>query len=296
MYFLYMDESGVEDLRGQTSHFVLLGLAISSLHWKRYDQIINNIKTKYNIPNEEIHTAWMIRQYEEQKNIPNFIQLSPENRRIEVDKNIRKKAAVLGINSNQKKIKNYRKKCKNIRPYIHLTYDERIRVLHDLASEIGKWKYSRIFAEAISKSDFNIQIKSPYENAFEQVLTRFQAFLQYTDNQGVVIHDNNATVAPRLTEIMRKFHHTGTFFRKISNIIETPLFVDSSLTSMIQMSDLCAYTLRRCIENKEYDLWDLVKSRVDKKNGISVGIRYYTGRRMCHCSICQSHGRSNYNI
>lgn len=291
MYILYVDESGIEDLRGGTNHFVLLGLAISSLQWKRYDLIVNQVKSKYDLLKNEIHAAWMARRYVEQNNIINFNNLSFSTRRAEVEKNIRRRAGIIGVRGDRKKIKNYRKECKKISPYIHLTFDERKQALVDLATEMGKWRNSRIFAEAISKPNFNIPGKGPYEVAFEQVLTRYQAFLQFTDNQGIVIHDNNTTVAPRLTEIMRKFHLTGTFFRKISNIIETPLFVDSNLTSMIQLSDLGAYALRRCIENNQFDLWDLIKSRVDKKNNIAVGIRHYTGRQMCNCSICQSHGR-----
>jgi len=291
MYFLYVDESGVEDLGGGTSHFVLLGIAIFSSLWKRYDSIINQVKSKYDLSDVEIHSAWMARRYVEQNNIENFNRLSYPNRRIEVERNIQRRAGEIGVRGDQQKIKQYRKYRKNILPYIHLTFDERKDVLLSLATEMAKWRYSRIFAEAISKPDFTIPGKAPYEVAFEQVLTRYQAFLHYTKNQGVVIHDNNTTVAPRLTRIMRKFHSTGTFFRKILNIIETPLFVDSGLTSMIQISDLGAYALRRKIENNESDLWDLIKSRVDKKNGIAVGIRHYTGRRMCNCEICQSHGR-----
>jgi len=291
MYILYVDESGVEDLHGGTDHFVLLGLAISSLNWKRYDHIVSNVKEKYELAKEEIHTAWMARRYVEQNNIPNFMQLSYEERKNAVDENIKRRAAVIGVSGDREKAKRYRKECRKKRPYIHLTFEERKQALFDLASEMGKWKYSRIFAEAISKPDFSIAGKHPYECAFEQVLTRFQAFLQFTNNQGIVIQDNNMTVAPRLTETMRKFHQDGTFFRHIYNIIETPLFVDSSLTSMIQMADLCAYALRRSIENREYELWDLIKSRVDKKRGVAVGIRHYTGKRVCQCSICRSHGR-----
>ncbi len=291
MYLLYVDESGIEDLRGGTNHFVLLGLAISSQYWKRYDRIVNQVKSRFDLSRSEIHTAWMARRYVEQNNIANFENLSYPDRRRAVENNINRRAGIIGVQGNRKKIKNYRLECKKIRPYIHLSFNERKRVLKELAKEMGKWKYSRIFAEAISKSDFAIPGKKPYEVAFEQVLTRYQAFLQNTNNQGVVIHDNNTTVALRLTEIMRKYHSTGTFFRTIVNIVETPLFVDSSLTSMIQQADLGAYALRRCIENREFVLWDLIKSRVDKKYGIAVGLRHYTGRRMCRCSICRAHGR-----
>lgn len=132
---------------------------------------------------------------------------------------------------------------------------------------------------------------TPYELAFEQVLTRFQAFLALKNDVGIVVHDNNVTAAPRLTKLTRKFHLVGTLYRNIDNIIETPLFVDSSLTSMVQMADLCAYALRRFIENGERKLWSIVEPRVDRKNKVSVGLRHYTGKRPCSCQICLDHGR-----
>ncbi|NLH48545.1 MAG: DUF3800 domain-containing protein [Myxococcales bacterium] len=291
MYFLYVDESGIEDLTGGTNHFILIGLAIPAEKWKSLDLNLLQIKQKYQLENQEIHTAWMARRYVEQSNLADFGKLSWNERRMEVERNIRKRAGQIGIQGNQKKIKNYRKEVSKIRPYIHLTFDERKKCLIDLAAELGRWGYLRLFAEAISKPHFTIQGNQPYEIAFEQVLTRFQAFLAAFDEKGIVIQDNNSTVAPRLNQLMRKFHRSGTFFRMIDNIIETPFFVDSCLTSMIQMADLCAYALRRYIEKDEKYLWELVENRIDRKDGIAVGIRHFTGKRPCQCSICQSHGR-----
>jgi hypothetical protein len=62
-----------------------------------------------------------------------------------------------------------------------------------------------------------------------------------TQFNGLIIQDNNDTVKKHLTDLMRKFHVQGTVWTKIPQIIETPLFVDSSLTSMIQIADFCAY-------------------------------------------------------
>ncbi len=127
--------------------------------------------------------------------------------------------------------------------------------------------------------------------AFEQVLTRFQAYLERKKDLGMVVSDNNTTVAPRLTKLCRKYYAEGAFYRKITRIVETPLFVDSALTSMIQMADLCAFSLRRFLENNERSLWDKIESRGDQFGGVCVGVRHYTGRRQCSCSVCKAHGR-----
>ncbi|MBZ5639625.1 MAG: DUF3800 domain-containing protein [Acidobacteriia bacterium] len=291
MYILYVDESGVEDLRSGTTHFVLLGLVIPGDQWKRLDDILDRIKARYDLSGVEIHTGWMCRRYSEQESIIDFEKLDRTARRAAVEEAIRRRAGVLGVRGDRNKIKSYRRESQTIRPYIHLTREERLGCLEALAKELATWGTVRIFAEAISKPDFVPGSLTPYELAFEQVLTRYQAFLDGMRMRGIVVHDNNTTAAPRLTRLSRKFHRFGTFYRQIENIVETPLFVDSSLTSMIQMADLCAYALRRFIENNETLLWDVVESRVEQQNGVNVGLRHYTGKRPCMCRLCVAHGR-----
>ena len=88
---------------------------------------------------------------------------------------------------------------------------------------------------------------------------------------------------------MKKFHKNGTLWVGVKNIIETPLFVNSELTSMVQMADLCSYAIRRYLENSETDLFDEIYKRADRKDSRVVGIRHYTDRTTCSCKICTSH-------
>jgi len=71
---------------------------------------------------------------------------------------------------------------------------------------------------------------------------------------GALIHDNNETVSKKHTALMKKFHNQGTLWTSIDHIIETPFFVNSELTSLIQIADLCSYSLRRHFENNEDNL------------------------------------------
>ncbi len=70
---------------------------------------------------------------------------------------------------------------------------------------------------------------------------------------------------------MRSFHVTGTLWTSVDHIIETPMFVDSKLTRLVQIADLCAYALRRCLENGESDLFKPVFKRADRIGDIAVG-------------------------
>jgi len=60
---------------------------------------------------------------------------------------------------------------------------------------------------------------------------------------------------------------------------------------MVQIADLCAYALRRYLENGEEELFDLVFHRADKKDGTVVGVRHFTNAS-CGCKICNARERA----
>lgn len=246
----------------------------------------------FELQNVEVHCAWMTRRYSEQESIAGFDKLDPLSRRTAAQTAVQRRAGIIGVSGRREKIKSYRVESKKIAPYLHLTRDERFRCLEGLATELAGWPQVRIFGDAISKPDFNPGKYSPYELAFEQIVSRYQTFLAKQGHQGIIVSDNNSTAAPRLTALSRQFHKDGTLYRDIPNVVETPLFVDSALTSLIQMADLCAYALRRLLENKETRLWQLVEPRVEAANGAMVGVRHYTGKRACSCPICVAHKRT----
>lgn len=161
---------------------------------------------------------------------------------------------------------------------------------------VGSWGFARLFAECIDKVNFNsagpIQ---PEHQAFEQVVSRFEHYLgaMFANDQrtyGLIIHDNNETVSKKHTELMKQFHREGTFFQRIQRIIETPLFVNSELTGMVQIADLCAYAIRRFLENGEKELFNEIFHRADRRDGKVVGVRHFTPNG-CGCDICSSRGR-----
>jgi len=295
MLLCYIDESGTPETTGNTSHYVLAGLAIPVNRWKEAEQDINKIKQKYGLEHKEIHTAWLLRKYIEQSKIPGFESFPRDKRIYEVQKY--RKAELLRLqNGKNGAYKQTKKNYKETECYIHLSYNERKTFIIELAQTVSNWNYARLFAECIDKVayDPSRSKSSISEQAFEQVTTRFEyCLLNYSNymkgkQYGLLIHDNNETVAKKHTELMKVFHDRGTLWKNINHIIETPLFVNSKLTSMIQLADLCAYAIRRYLENNETDLFDLVFERVDINNGRSVGIRHFPGSG-CMCKICQSH-------
>jgi hypothetical protein len=304
MYFCYLDESGTPQIAAQTSHFVLVGLAIPAAAWHAKDHRINAIKSRYALKDIEVHTGYLARRFPEQDHILNFEKLDSIQRRTAVkaerDKSLIKAAAVKSV----ERLKALKKTYAKTADYIHLTHTQRMQLLRDLADEIGRWSDARLFAEAVDKV-----AAAPgtdiFAKSFEQLVTRFHTFLSKrederlnrggatsansVDNHGLLIQDNNETVAKNITALMRQFHLQGTLWAKVERIIETPLFVDSSLTSMVQMADLCAYATRRYFENNETDLFDRIAVRFDKANQKVVGIRHYVGAKQCGCKVCAAH-------
>jgi hypothetical protein len=175
--------------------------------------------------------------------------------------------------------------------------DERKDIVGAVASRVSKWKSARLFAECIDKTYFNptLSPRTLDEQAFEQVVSRFEKYLVNTEkpgtthrNYGLLVHDNNETVALKHTALMRHFHAKGTLWTQINRIIDTPLFVNSSLTSMVQIADLCSYALRRYLENGETFLFRKVFARADRVHNTVVGVRHFADHN-CPCEICQAH-------
>jgi predicted GNAT family acetyltransferase len=296
MHLIYIDESGTPEIPGNSSHFVLAGISIPILYWKVFDREIEQIKGKYGLQNKEIHTAWATRTYLEQSKIPDFERMNHVQRRAAVTRLRTVELLRLQREKNPAQYRQTKKNYAQTEDYIHLTRDERVRFIEEVARHVSQWGYARIFAECIDKTyiDTSITGKGIDEQAFEQVVTRFERYLQNlgTDDPtccGLIIHDNNQTVAKKHTMLMRKFYFSGTQWLKVEKIIETPLFVDSQLTSMVQLADLTAYAIRRYLENGEQKLFDIIYPRADRrKDGVVVGVRHFTSPT-CACKICLQH-------
>ncbi len=295
MHLCYIDESGTPDLPGNASHYILAGLSIPDEFWKQHILQIERVKRRYGLEDVEIHVAWMMRKYLEQQSILGFDLMSTIRRRSEVRR--KRNEELLRLQRvNRKGYKQTRKNYKNTQPYVYLTLDERRQVVTDIAEVISDWGVVRLFAECIDKLHFDPMIAgtSVHEQAFEQVVSRFERYLQNRrTDYGLLIHDNNETVAHRHTELMKSFLRRGTLWTQIEYVIETPMFVDSQLTSMVQLADLCAYALRRYLENDETELFDLIFQRADRLGDATVGVRHFTSAG-CTCRICVSHSAQTY--
>jgi len=295
MHLCYIDESGTSSIPGNTDHFVLAGISIPIWHWPDCEREISAIKTRYHLRDAEIHTAWIMRRYLEQSRIQGFDGLSHQQRRTSVEQY--RNGELIRLQRSGR-IKQYRQTKKNYiktNAYIHLNHFERSSFILDVAKCVARWGFARLFAECINKVYFDPHRSRETidEQSFSQIVSRFEQYLQNVsqpDNKfyGLLIHDNNQTIARKHTRLMKDFHANGTLWTHINHIIETPLFVDSELTSLVQIADLCSYALRRYLENNESVLFEEVFKRADRKNGVVVGVRHWADLS-CGCVICRAH-------
>ncbi len=289
MHMCYLDESGTVDLSDSSQTFVLLGLAIPANCWKSYEQKFAKTKQRFGLGEQEIHVAWMNRRYSEQDAIHQFETLDWSARRAEVQK---VRDSIIATASS-KAAKVLRKEFKATEAYIHLTRRERYGCLLALANTIGRLSGIKLFAEAVNKKFFAARCpQSPlFEFAFTELLHRYHSFLERKQQQtsgevfGMVVQDRNDGVSKRITDLAMEYHRNGTGWTKIDRIIETPLFVDSKLTSMVQMADLCSYSLRRMIDHQDFDLFSRVWKRFDSVDGNIVGANHYA-EVACKCKLC----------
>ena len=295
MYICYLDESGTANKTDtQSINFVYAGLAIPANSWKAKDNDISTIKAAHGLDGAEIHTAWLLRKYVEQVKLPDFESLTHAERRNRV-KQLRlshlNSLDIAGKTSNKNDVLKFYRATE---PYIHLTYQERFDFIKSICYCIREWRDSRIFFHAIKKAgydDSHSHVGGIFEDAFCQIITRFQSFLQnisHTGNEqyGLLVADNNQSIQIKLTTLTRGFHQRGAFWRDIPNIVETPLFVDSKQTGMIQLADVVSYSLRRYFDANEDALLSILWSRFGWHRGKMETGRHFTPQENCGCKIC----------
>ena len=200
MFLCYVDESGTPDIPGNTSHFVLAGIAIPVEWWRACDAQVAGLKERYGLEEAEIHLGWMARGYREQETIPGFAALDRSRRRAQVAGARAAELLRLKRLPNPARYKQARKNFRQTEAYTHLTRTERETFLRELATVVGGWGQARLFADCIDKAHFASLGwgKTPDEEAFEQIVSRFERYLQNIGGTapprfGLLMHDNKPT-------------------------------------------------------------------------------------------------------
>jgi len=186
----------------------LAGISLPIWQWRSADRQISSILDRYHLSGAELHTAWILRSYVEQARIPQFSQLASSHRRAAVQRERNRELLRLQRTQNRRAYRQQKKTFSHTKPYIHLTRDERRQLIRDVADCVSQWGFARLFAECVDKLHFDpaLSTQTVDEQAFEQVVSRFERYLGNTEvptqrNYGLLVHDNNHSVAKRHTAL-----------------------------------------------------------------------------------------------
>jgi hypothetical protein len=144
-----------------------------------------------------------------------------------------------------------------------------------------------LFGQAIDKRALPAGADAA-EVAFSRLIDSFEIFLQHdTENPwGMVVDDDDQTQRDRYTAMLQRLQLTEHHMGGVDRVIEAPFFLDSRSNSGVQVADLCAFALRRYLENQEEQRFAAIFPRFHRAPGGGLcGLKHLTSPG-CTCKIC----------
>ena len=129
--------------------------------------------------------------------------------------------------------------------------------------------------------------------AFEDPCRRFDLFLERKNKQGerqngLIILDRS-TQETSLQRLSRDFRTVGTQWGQVRNLVDTPMFVDSRASRLVQLADHVAYAVFRRFNARDTQYFDIIQSRFDEADGVVHGLEHrHSCKHQCSCPACLS--------
>ena len=183
-------------------------------------------------------------------------------------------------------------------PWDALSRNDRKQVIRDVLALVPKARdLCRAFACAVHKDSFSGA--DPLAMAFEDLCSRFDLYLnqiraeQRTRQCGLIILDESSHETS-LQELARQFRQLGTRWGVIRHIADTPMFIKSTASRIVQLADHVAYAVFRRYEAGDTSYFDIIASRFFESQGIVHGLAHKQAVDMtaaCMCPACFSRRR-----
>ena len=177
-------------------------------------------------------------------------------------------------------------------PWKRLSRDEARGTIKSVLAVLANARdTARAFACVVHKPSFPNQ--DPMEVAFEDLCSRFDRYLQRLraggDTQrGLVILDKSAHETT-LQQMAVGFRTLGTRWGVIRLLADTPLFVDSRASRVIQLADHVAYAVFRRYQSGDTQYLDRIGHKFDSEDGVLHGLAHKElGNPHCTCIACLS--------
>jgi hypothetical protein len=230
--------------------------------------------------------------------------MNPEDRRDNLLKNWDQKLHAATTIAQRDTLK---KAHKRMRPFIHLTRAQRSQLYEDALDLVGGHAGLVLFAEAIEKKHPGVLNGSVdcTRQAFEQVITRFDAFLRRKaiwrglstkrfvhGDKGLIVMDRDLETEKDIERQFANYQNQGHPWGQLEFVMDAPFFVDSIKFPGIQLGDVCAYAVRRYLDKgavvgtHEEKQFLRIFQRFDRADSKLHGLRHYTQGGTCKCLIC----------
>lgn len=131
------------------------------------------------------------------------------------------------------------------------------------------------------------------ELAFEDLCSRFDLYLRRLRGEGdrqrgLLILDQSAQETT-LQRMAREFRTLGTQWGVIRNLADTPLFVNSAVSRVVQLADHVAYAVFRRYNAADAQYFDIIASKFDSADGVIHGLVHKQAvDPNCMCIACMS--------
>lgn len=141
--------------------------------------------------------------------------------------------------------------------FVHnLTDPEKTDLSDVFYSQIEK-HHIRVFAVVIDKRKLHdhVTAETLHKKAYELLLERIEQFLHefHASHNGLIVMDDTQKQLNHAIAMKHAFfQREGNANLRFKHIVEYPFFTDSSLSSGIQLADLCAYNIYRAFRAEDF--------------------------------------------
>ncbi len=176
----------------------------------------------------------------------------------------------------------------------HMPPENREKLLNDICDLIGRQTFPNLvsFSTCIHISALRTP-KEALEKTVEDLTSRFNIFMKrlYSKDlrgKGLLIIDQ--AHQERYRELIAEFQSIGSKYGKMTNIVDIPYFAGARDTRMLELADVCAYSVFRYYERKDSKYFDRIFPSFDKKSlrGGPEGLKHFIDEE-CSCIACNWH-------
>lgn len=186
---------------------------------------------------------------------------------------------------------------RRVDPWNRLSQDEARGTLKSVLNVVSRsYDSTRLFACAIEKKSH--PGGDVVEMAFEDLCKRFDLFLGRLkaagDSQRGMIILDKTTRETSLQKLSQEFRKVGTQWGVLRNLADTPFFVDSRASRLVQIADHVAYSVFRRYNAGDAQYFDLIAHRFDAEGNVVHGLAHkHSERSACMCPSCLSRRLAN---